>query len=299
MLEKLEEDYEPLTICDRPTDVGSVEDFASLQQYAQCPEISQDKPILLIEGNRSHGRTGNNLVEFLHAIQQARDKEVQLGIMANSWAMHLLTKMWMAIEGDDWVSQFENAFCVKIFHSQTQLEGWDVTHLNTKDLLHYGVRVKAPLGEYMASQEYDLRTLFRNYNTGVGTDRRGRPVKDMCSGINALFGEKQKNAIYSVIHSRTLEGKPGIRLLSKVARKSGCDPVAALEMKPDYVKSILEPLGMIGYPIVVITDGQNPTVVDRLLADPEIGPSISVVPKESSWIGGDLTLAVMSNVFIG
>ncbi|KAL7530349.1 hypothetical protein ACHAXR_003440 [Thalassiosira sp. AJA248-18] len=301
MLVKLAEDYEPLNICDRPTEVSSTEDFSSLQQYAECPEITQDKPMLLISGVQSHGRTGNNLVEFLHAIQQARDTDSQLGIMAGSWPIHLLTKMWMAIEGDEdaWTSQFENAFCVKIFQTQAQLEGWDVTSLNTKDLLHYGMYVKAPLGEYMASQEYAIRTLFRNYNTGVGYNRRHKPVKDMCSGIDALFGEKQRTAVYSVVHSRTLEGAPGLRLLRTVARKSGCDPVAALEMEPDYVKSILKPLGMMKHPIVVISDGQNPTVVERLLADPEIGPMIRVVPEEACWLGGDLTLATMSNVFIG
>eukprot|EP00580_Thalassiosira_gravida_P008657 CAMPEP_0201627596 /NCGR_PEP_ID=MMETSP0493-20130528/2746_1 /ASSEMBLY_ACC=CAM_ASM_000838 /TAXON_ID=420259 /ORGANISM="Thalassiosira gravida, Strain GMp14c1" /LENGTH=62 /DNA_ID=CAMNT_0048098097 /DNA_START=1 /DNA_END=186 /DNA_ORIENTATION=+ len=62
--------------------------------------------------------------------------------------------------------------------------------------------------------------------------------------------------MYSVIHSRSLEGEPGLRLLGNLAHRSGCDPVAALEMKPDYIKAILKPLGMMKHPIVFITDGQ-------------------------------------------
>jgi len=293
----LEEDYQPLAVCDRPADVGSTEDFASLQQYEQCSDISKDKPILLLEGYRSHGRTGNNLIEFLHAIQEARDNDIHLGIMTRSWAMQLLLKMWMAIESEDWQAQFERTFCVKIFENDQELEGWNVIHQDTKELFYY--RSEIPLGDYIASQEYSLRTLFRNYNTGEGHDLGGGEVKDMCSGINAIFGEKRSSAIYSVIHSRSLEGEPGLRILGKLAGKSGCDPVAALEMKPDYIKSILDPLGMMQYPIVFITDGQNSAVLERLLADPDIGPMIHSVPEEACWIGGDLTLAIMSNAFIG
>lgn len=60
---KLGGDFQPLSVCDRNADVGSTEDFATLQQYAQCPEITPEKPILLLEGLQHHGRTGNNLIE--------------------------------------------------------------------------------------------------------------------------------------------------------------------------------------------------------------------------------------------
>ncbi|KAL7542918.1 hypothetical protein ACHAXR_012360, partial [Thalassiosira sp. AJA248-18] len=122
---------------------------------------------------------------------------------------------------------------------------------------------------------------------------------DMCSGIKSVFGEDRASAIYSVIHSRRLEGKPGLRLLGNLSSLSGCDPVAALEMRPDYIKSILEPLGMLKFPIVIITDGQDLRVLQRLMDDPELGPLIRLVPREARWIGGDVTLATMSNVFIG
>jgi hypothetical protein len=302
---KLEEDsYDPLRVCDRPADVGSTEDFSSFQQNSQCPPITKDKPILLLKPeHNTFGRTGNNLIEFLHAIQQARDRGMQLGITTRSWAMKVLTKMWMAVDSDDWATQFEKTFCVKIFddsHLESELEGFnEVIQQDTMEL--FGYTSAKPLGEYMASQEYSIRTLFRNYNTGSGRDRFGGQAKDMCSGMKALFPEEsvRKSALYSVIHSRSLEGQPGFRLLKRVSLRSGCDPVAALEMRPDYIKSILEPLGMMNYPIVFISDGQNNSVLNRLLDDADIGPLIRVVPDEATWIGGDLTLGVMSNVFIG
>ena len=248
---------------------------------------------------KAFGRTGNNLLEFLHAIQQARDNDIQLGVVVNSWAMDVLSKMWMSIDSENWEEEFEQAFCVKIIHfPYWELLGWDVLRPNTKELFHY--TSKKPLGEYIDSQAFAIRALFRKSNEGAeGVDINNNQVQDMCSGINAVFGEYRQSAIYSVIHSRNLEGQPGKRLLANQARRSGCDKMAALDMRPDYVKSILKPLGMMDYPIVFISDGQNPEILERLMSDPEIRPLIRIIPEESTWIGGDLAVAVMSNVFIG
>jgi len=75
--------------------------------------------------------------------------------------------------------------------------------------------------------------------------------------------------------------------------------MAALDMEPEYVKAILEPLGMLKHPILFITDHQRPEILEKLLADPDIGPNIRLIPEGSSWVGGDITVALMSNVFIG
>ena len=171
--------------------------------------------------------------------------------------------------------------------------------MTTKQL--FGYTSQAPYDEYVASTQYSIRALFQNYNTGKnGRHIRGnRHVQDMCSGINALFPMDKGRVLYSVIHSRHLEGAPGLRLLNKVCRHAKCDTKAALEMRPDYIKSILAPLGMMEHPILLITDGQDFAVIQRLMADADIGPKLKVVPEEASWIGGDLTLGIMSNVFIG
>jgi len=297
-----------VSICGRPTMMGTASDLALLQNFEEaetCPGANSNK-LLLLQGQdqRLFGRTGNNLIEFLHALQYARDHDVQLGIVSNSWAFEMLLKMWMSVKDDDWEVQFEEAFCVKIFNSQdeTETQGYDllfpeltVTEDFTKQLFLY--QSERSLVEYIGHQAQYLQTLFKNYNTGVGTTESGEPVRDMCSGFKALFGDN-KNAIYSVIHSRSLE-EAGKTLLGKVAKNSGCDPEAALHMTPDYVKSILEPLGLLDYPIVLITDGQDFAVVQRLLNDPEIAPKLRLVSEEATWIGGDFTVAVMANAFIG
>lgn len=40
-------------------------------------------------------------------------------------------------------------------------------------------------------------------------------------------------------------------------------------------------------------------VIEKLAADPDIGPQLRMVPEDASWYGGDTTLAVMANAFIG
>lgn len=286
-------------ICDRPTEVGITEDPFIRSKYGQCMYPSEfNGPILIIGGWRAHGRTGNNLIEFMHAVQQARDSGYQLGVMRNSWATKRILSMWMATEErDDWIEVFERAFCVKVFQNDAELEGWDVMPTDTKKLFYY--QSQQPLAEYIESQSHILRSLYRNYNTGVGKTLLGGQAQDMCSGIDAIFGDERQSVIYSVIHSRYLEGEPGIRLLAHLSQTSGCDPTAALEMRPEYVKSILRPLGLLDYPIVFITDGENSKVLRGLLDDPDIGPMIETVPEKSVWLGGDITLATMANVFIG
>jgi hypothetical protein len=61
--------------------------------------------------------------------------------------------------------------------------------------------------------------------------------------------------------------------MSYVSAATGCDPVAALEMEPEYVKAILEPLGMLNHPIVFMTDHQRPEILERLMADPDLPPT--------------------------
>ena len=47
----------------------------------------------------------------------------------------------------------------------------------------------------------------------------------------------------------------------------------------------------------MITDGQDLLAVQRLLHDPDI--DLHLVPQNATWVGGDITLAIMSSVFIG
>jgi len=279
-------------------------DIRTMTKYEECP-LLQNPPeqttLLLLEGVHTFGRMGNNLIEFLHSLQFARDNDAVVGVIMGSWPMHLILDMWMAIHDGDvaaWRAFMEQAFCIRIFDSPEETEQYkEVIHMETRDLFMY--RFKGPLNQYIEFQGHILRTLFRSYNNGIGVNMRQKPVKDMCSVIEAIFGNEKHSAVYSVVHSRSLEGEPGRILLGRIAGKVDCDPVAALDMEPEYVKAILEPLGMLEHPILFITDNQRPEILEKLLADPDIGPNIRLIPEEASWVGGDITLAVMADVFIG
>jgi len=100
--------------------------------------------------------------------------------------------------------------------------------------------------------------LWRSYNKGSGFDIQHAPVRDMCSAVDTIFGDGILGApVYSVVHSRSLEDV-GIYLSKMVSDKFGCDPIAALEMQPEYVKAVLEPLDLLKHPIIFMTDNQRP-----------------------------------------
>ncbi len=205
----------------------------------------------------------------------------------------------MSVQDDDWQARFEEAFCVKVFHrvDEVKAQGYNLVSVlyPNNQLLSY--KSTLSLEDYTGHQARYLQTLFRHYNNGKGKMMNGSPVQDMCSTIRYIFGKHHKDTIYSVIHQRSLEGSDGIRLMERMSRISGCDPTGASNMEPDYIKSILGPLGMLQHPAVLISDGEDPLVVERLRADPDI--KLHVVSPHARRIGGDITLAVMSNVFIG
>jgi len=230
----------------------------------------------------------------------------------------LLDMFWSIQDPKEWHKQFERAFCVKIFYNNGTFGDWDIVQFDDLAVLGEGrgkdprldrdyliskkmfmYTSQAPLHEYIAHQSKTLQLLFRNYNTGKGITNRGKQVRNMCSSIDAVFGAENKEVLYSTVHQRSLEGQPGITLLQRMSKASGVHPTAALSMESEYIKSILRPLGMLKHPIVLITDGQDFNIIRRLMNDPEIGPKLRLVPEDATWIGGDITLAVMSNVFIG
>lgn len=302
----------PIRICNRIAPLSMDIEMQALQQFANCHNIIHNPPeqstILILEGVHTFGRTGNNLIEFFHALQYGRDNNVLVGIKRGSWPTHLITEMWMSLHENDtkesWAQFMEQSFCIKMIDSENQLSAYkEVIRMTTRDLFEY--RYKVPLDQYVEFTSHVIRTLWRSYNNGTGVNVRRKPVRDMCSVMDAIFDSGSttiysiNSAIYSVVHSRSFEGIAGQPLMDRIAASIGCDPVAALELEPEYVKGILEPLGMLQHPIYFISDHQRPEILDRLLADPEIGPNIRFIPEEASWIGGDITLATMANVFIG
>ena len=125
---------EPMSVCGRMSPIPHEEDVRVMNKYAlECASRNSGKPehttLLLLEGTKTYGRTGNNLIEFLHALQYAKDKNIVVGIMQGSWALHAITQMWMAIQDNEgnsrhsservkavleWIESFEKAFCLKV-----------------------------------------------------------------------------------------------------------------------------------------------------------------------------------------
>jgi len=244
--QQFQEDMDTLSICGRNTKTGTPQDLALLRlfnnQDSTCPGTSSNN-LLLISGNGAYDRTGNNIIEFLHALQLARDNNFVLGIMLryNTWVLKVITEMWMpvpvqgTIHGDGWEARFEEAFCVKLIHSKDELKGYNVYDAPPKDLFMY--MSSLPVGDYIGHQAQHLQTLFRHYNNGEGKSIGGRPVQNTCSGLDAVFGKHDKKTLYSVVHQRFLEGEPGLLAMQRLARRSGCHPTGALRMEPDYINS--------------------------------------------------------------
>jgi hypothetical protein len=298
----------PIQICNRISPTSPEVDVQIMKQHVECPLLHvppNETTILLLTGFEKYGRTGNNLIEFLHALQYASNNKMVLGIMQdNSWVTRLITDMWMAVQDVNnmtaWAKNMERGFCVKLFDAEEQLIPYrEVRRFSSgKDVQFlFEWRHEGSFVELAEFQSHILRTLWRSYNNGTGFNIQRRPVLDMCSVIEAVFG-LEKGSVYSVVHSRSLESAAE-KIMSYVSAATGCDPVAALEMEPEYVKAILEPLGMLNQPIVFMTDHQRPEILDRLMADLDLGPNILLIPPEASWIGGDITLATMASVFIG
>ena len=59
----------PIQVCNRHPPISHELDVQIMQKYARCPLLSRPPEktnILLLEGVETFGRTGNNLIEFLH-----------------------------------------------------------------------------------------------------------------------------------------------------------------------------------------------------------------------------------------
>ena len=278
---------EPFVVCGR---VAQFHRASRPLPQTSCPKYKSRKTLLLTK-KQPHGEAEERLRTFLRAAQFARDQRMPLAITADSWAAQALTTYFFMTGGDDWKSLMAESLCLRILEKKPK-RSWKYRTVPPTVLFHY--KSKAPKEERAASQLQLLRALFRHHNTGPGP--HGAAVPDMCSGIDALFaspgdgaGTGRQEVTYSALHLRDL-GRNRLRQACQ-----GCDPVAAQEMRPAYVKAILGPLDMLTHPIVVLSDEHlgSEEVLQRLREDPQIGPRILVVPEAARWLGGDATLAVM------
>ncbi|KAL3758001.1 LOW QUALITY PROTEIN: hypothetical protein ACHAWU_001393 [Discostella pseudostelligera] len=243
--------HQPITVCNRIAPLPPSDDIQATLRYATCPLLSNPPEkttilLFLLDNTQLKGRTGNNLIEFFHSLQYGRDKGIVVGMMQENWPTRMITEMWMAVHDDNivaWKRMMERAFCV--INSK---------RMDSADLFYY--QHEGSRDDYIGFQSHIIRALWRSYNKGSGFDIQHAPVRDMCSAVDAIFGGVRA-PVYSVVHSRSLEDV-GMYLSKMVSDKFGCDPIAALEMQPEYVKAVLEPLDLLKHPIIFMTDNQRP-----------------------------------------
>ena len=115
-----------------------------------------------------------------------------------------------------------------------------------------------------------------------------------------LFKKKNENLVdskYSVVY---LSPKGVRSYLGKLNDSTGHDHSATLDMTPDYVKSILQPLDMLQSDIFIIENGEVDEEVDeRLFNDADLSAVMQKVPDEVRHVGSSVYLSVLADVFIG
>jgi hypothetical protein len=77
------------------------------------------------------------------------------------------------------------------------------------------------------------------------------------------------------------------------------DRKAPCLLTPSYIKSIIHRNMLYSKRIFIITDGKNPDIIRDLLQDEDIGSFVQTIPYNLSWVGGDMMLAVLADVFVG
>ncbi|KAL3775873.1 hypothetical protein HJC23_000532 [Cyclotella cryptica] len=180
---------------------------------------------------------------------------------------------------------------------KTMEEVWNVTVVENetvaKTLGKKMTRIGAQTGFRTRSQTLNA-TMIRNRRDTIFRQlfqhSRTEGIGNVCSSIISR-GMDKPGAKYTVIEVPGQNPWNG-----RLHEFTGHNHTAAFEMKPDYVKSILEPLQMLDHPVFLETKNAgfdpNREEVKRLIQDPSIKTQESDVTKK-------LHFAVLADVFIG
>jgi len=260
-----------------------------------------------------HGRTGNQIRGFFHAFDYARDRNGPLVIHDTGFPMDsTLRILYMGLENR---TELQERLGVLLYDTVDEAYREKMHLLGTRWARDY-VSTNEEYTQFDSIQHrhYLIQQLYRMTAKEMELHPNSTGTADMCASFHAYFGKNvEKDGVpqkeeegggvyqrvtekYTIIHSRSFEGK---QFLEEAHKHYGVDPHASTDYPPDLITKILAPLGMANNSILMITDGQNTEVIDRLSADPAIGPHFRVVPQEVSTMAGDIMLGILSEVFIG
>jgi hypothetical protein len=227
------------------------------------------------------GPFGNTLILALfHALDMAYDKKCGVMVTKDSaWIWdHMSTWFYGGKARDDaFYKSMEDAFGFKVVENLTEAS-------NQKKVLH---KLNAQAGLYARSKTLDA-TKLRNRRDTIYRKLFSLP-NPQCNGIDAA-GMNKPDAKYTVIDVPFQDGWN-----DRVKAYTQHDHTANFEMKPEYVKSILDPLGMTDQPIF-LQKSNHPELdreeVKRLIAD----ATLKTQDRDAS---NDLYMSVLADVFIG
>jgi hypothetical protein len=224
---------------------------------------------------------GNTLIIGLfHAIDVAYDLKCEIYIAKDcTWIWDVMTP-WFYGENytrdDAFYKTMEGVLGVHIVQTDDEIGKTGIHRLNSNGAF-YG------RGRTLTAEQIRNRrdTIFRNLFALPNP-----PCDNIIAG-----GLDKADAKYTVIDVPWENGWN-----ARVSEFTGRDHTEAFEMKPEYVKSILEPLNMLDYPIYLaksdVDEDPNRDEVKRLEEDSEL-------KTDEKDVMNDLHLAVLADVFIG
>jgi len=249
--------------------------------------------VVLLKKDAPFGSLGSQLNSFFHAYDYAYDTKRSLWVTQDSWVLDTLFPLFFgpssAVEKNNelWAA-IQETLGVKIVENADALNSMgmkDVKYPSPSTLFDY-------VSENLESKKVRnhrgtiLRKLFK-YPSHYGTE-------NVCSAIASILGA-EKEKIYTVVHIVEPNQKNHLPKLDQ-NNKTKRDYTAAIEMSPEYVKSILKPLGMLQHDIYLIdsSDTIDNEAHEQLAKDPDL-----TLKKLAAEYGSKIYLAVLADVYLG
>ncbi|KAL7477532.1 hypothetical protein ACHAW6_003337 [Cyclotella cf. meneghiniana] len=247
------------------------------------PADSEDGVLLVRDG--PYGNT--LIIGIFHSIDLAYDNKCLVYITKDaSWVWNFLTPWFYGVDyirPDAFWETMEEVLNVTIVDNETVANTLGKKFIRIGSRAGYGVRSQTLNVTTMRNRR---DTIFRQLFQHSRTEGDG----NVCSNIIS-HGMDKPGAKYSVIDI------PGPNPWNaRLHEFTGHNHTEAFEMKPDYVKSILEPLQMLDQPVFLeMTNSDldpNRDEVKRLIQDPSI-------KTQEDDVTNDLHMAVLADVYVG
>jgi len=259
---------------------------------------------------KAYGRSNNQIVTILHAIDMALDEHGDLPnnravVAVSNWAFQILQEVFY--NGTDRIEfsiQLEQLRPVLLVHEDRLetlgIHSRNVTHIYLRTVDAY-YHLHRTLHKHTPQQIKKRRQVILGNLIQYGFAERNlllyKHVIDYIKRKGRDYGNgKNQITKYITIHSRWMEGECENRL-GHLIPKDEC------WMTPSYIKNIMG--GTVDRPIVLISDGQNQEVIQNLKDDADIGPAL-IIPGDIAPEGidfpqpwSDMMIAVMGDAFVG